>query len=257
MNQDRIAHECRTTVLTESFAMIHDDGRLGSWVRIATGDPSARYDLLSVADFGLLDENGLDVVAEDIRTAVALHNGERLLIYGRRDHERIEEGLMARLAGLQGSLKIESFETKGFVPDEPERAHVVVLTCMDWRLHGSPGALREALAEEMGDGCVLDADILTVAGGAMDLSRPSGRNAHVLRQLEPYLERDARIYLPCHTDCGKYGAEGTVERLRADLKLAGKAVGIRSTRGDDYDVFPCVAVVKDDMVKSSFLAGRW
>lgn len=186
-------------VLTESFAAIHEDHRLGEWVRNRTKDPEARYELFAVADLGRLNNKDLALLARDIAEAAG-ENG-RLLIYGRgAGIDYAIDGVCRRLPSeARSRLRVEPYEL-GLAGPMPRnglsRSSIVLLTASDRRLHGARGGIVGlVLANLSATREVAAVDVLTTRGSIEDLVRPTARLEHAHRQLAAYADILPTVFL--------------------------------------------------------------
>lgn len=224
--QNRIAHACKTTVLTLMDCHLHTaTTAVERLVRGITNDPQARFNLLTCMDFGWLSRDTIQILANDISAAVSLHHAERLLLYLDEPHRALAKALERELGPkVWEKLDVNVALIPEWALGEKRRLKGMIISCMDFRMHGSEGGLLAKTAETFG----IDLDaygILATAGGAKELtSFDLRRLAHVKDNMP---EDGEEIILLSHTDCGKYGGDAAfksgelqISRLRHDLHEA-------------------------------------
>lgn len=201
MNQERIAQACGTIVLADSLADIHLSGHVPAWVSCKTG--SSRYDLVSLPRLEAYHERTVEILAEDIGTAVSLHRNEKLLVYAAVLDDAFVDALKDRLSPLlEATLSMEAYEVGRGRDIGLEGSETLVISCMDWRLHGPEGGLIASLGEALGE----DAsrfDLLATAGGGKELTRSFPRWPLIRDKIRESGAK--RVIVLSHTDCGKYG----------------------------------------------------
>ncbi len=236
--QTEIAHGCSMTVVADPDSFIHNGETIpGALARTyPDGSPpeTRRYDLLAVPGLKYLPKNraAADLVVEDVLTAVGLHGAEDLLVVT-ADHCHTP---VVRCLTEHPRLKKVMRNIRGFTASsarKPNPMRTLVLTCMDWRMHG-PGGFAETMRRTFGlrDGFAQ----MTVPGAAkelMDGGRMTLRGEVVAGQIAPLIRRGlSRVIVVSHTDCGKYGGSGAFAgwgdqlcRLARDLDAAAAFFG--------------------------------
>ena len=210
--EKRIAAECRTTVLTVSDPAIHLSpvieqalSSLGS-----SAPDERRYDLLTLSRLHRLleadDPDTIGFVAEDIKTAVSLHTGERLVVATRGNPKELVARLKSHPTIASLDLIVNGVNLNQFT-SEREEATTAIVSCMDWRQHGSQGGLITAAIRAFGPAPYA---VLATAGGAKELAHDGQRYDLFLSELKS-LRSLKRLILTCHTDCGKYGGDTRFE----------------------------------------------
>ncbi len=221
--QKEIAHGCDLTVITESMPYIHHGPLIGTAYGQVFKGEIGRFDLLSVPSGKhlLKDPEWIDAVASDLLAALDLHKVEKALV---ATHSTQPRPLIQRLeerADLRGRVRIKGFTLP--YPRPYEETRTLVISCMDWRLHG-----RHGLVDQLtGTFSLSRFGILATAGGGKDLGTECGRSRMVMAQLETLSRSLTRVIICSHTDCGKYGgdkafagADDQQERLVADLEAS-------------------------------------
>lgn len=207
MVQERLALECRTTVISAAQAF---EGRTAALVSLVKErGHRGRFDLLTVLDpWELARPSGkalLDQVAADAALALKLHNGEQVLIAVEGDAEPIAAALKAHRAFRGAGVPIEGIDLRQAGRQADHQAPVlsaVAVTCMDFRQHD--GDLRQQLMRSLD---LPDTPaVLAMAGGAKDLDGVSLRSHLVRGQLQKIRQAGglSRIAMTCHTDCGAF-----------------------------------------------------
>lgn len=219
MTSEKIAHDCGVIALTDSLSTIHENQNLSEWVRTYSG--SERYDLVSLPDMENLDAEAIKVVAKDIATAVSLHRNEKLLIVTQTPIEKISTSIALIREQLPESvrehLQMDHYScniTKNNDLFWVQRSGTVVITCMDWRLHGSSGGILSKLSEAMQEDATTF-DLLATAGGGRELIEGNSRWEMVYNRISLYSVK--RIVVLSHTDCGAYGGRSAFHSPVAQL----------------------------------------
>lgn len=224
MTIEKIAHDCGVIVLTDSLSAIHTDENLSEWVRRYSG--SGRYDLVSLPDMENLDEKSIEVVAKDIATAVSLHRNEKLLVVTQTPKEKISKSIEL-IHGKLPELVRDHLQIHHYNCDVTEnenlflvqRADTLVISCMDWRLHGSSGGILWKLSEAMGEDAT-EFDLLATAGGGRELVDGNPRWEMICNRIASYYVK--RIVILSHTDCGAYGGNCA---FRSDIAQLAELTG--------------------------------
>jgi carbonic anhydrase len=199
--QKELAQGCEITVLTESASFIHHGGPIRDALRLQYDRETASYDLLSVPSLKIL--------------VASLTIQPRQLIRYLKDRE-----------DLKGRVTFKAFAVNR--PRRFEDQQTLVVTCMDWRLHGANGIDRF-----MGDAFNAPTyGVLATAGAAKELHPGTVRNDLFLSQLELVATKGLkRVILLSHTDCGKYGGDAafggtTAQRatLATDLEETARSI---------------------------------
>lgn len=210
--QRRIATDCRTTVLTAADPAVHLRSAIEqALASLGSSHPDERrYDLLTMARLERLveadDPDTVGLVVDDIKTAVGLHNGERLVIATRGNPKELVARLRSHptISGLD--LIVNGVNLNQFT-SEREEPTAAIVSCMDWRQHGSEGGLITAAIRAFGPAAYA---VLSTAGGAKEFAEDGPRYNTFLAELKS-LRRLKRLILTCHTDCGKYGGDEVFE----------------------------------------------
>jgi hypothetical protein len=228
--QNEIAHGCSLTVVAESTPYLHRGNVIADAARSAfksdliDGHP-VRYDLLAWPRRALLarDELAFDLLVGGIKTAIGLHNAERLLTVG-TGADMANLGLsFPEVAELKRAMGAFCFSRVTPPADYPPRA--AVLTCMDWRLHG-PGRVVPACQAAFG---FREAPAVLTVPGAAKLIADGSPEGSIIMDLVDALVHDGieTLYLVSHRDCGKYGGDAAfggdaaqTAKLTADLAAA-------------------------------------
>jgi hypothetical protein len=213
-----IAHGCALTVITEPQYLGSDD-LIPACLELMYPEiwkrkkKKTRYDLLSLPDMTAAAEDSLsfDLLVEDLRTAISLHQAEyAAIISDSPARASLAERLMQH-PQLQ-NIQVRHYWSKASLA----ATECLAVTCMDWRLHGTGGfapLLRAAFREPT-------ANVMTIPGVAKDLTAQSPRGRAVLTQLDRLASDGLRkLILAAHTDCGKYGGHGAFD---GDLEETGK-----------------------------------
>jgi len=223
--QEDIAHGCAITVVTEPHFVVQR-GLITKTLRrtfpavCASPAGDTRYDLLSAPGLDeIVDDNiRLELLVEDILTAVSLHQAEYLTVIA-------EEGTQARLLDRLSLVPdLSSLIMNGCRVPSPKTVGggLLALTCMDWRLHGYGGFLQElhrTTGQRVGG-------VMTIPGAAKDLTACTVRGRLAAAALYDLVGSGFRqVIIVSHTDCGKYGghagfagADEENERLIGDLR---------------------------------------
>ena len=226
--QERNAHGCSVTVVTAADPLIHHRGVIQRELAEDFGD-DARYDLLSFVDLPAAFEDGaIGQTAADIKTAVSLHNAENVLVVspdgdGSKYVKLLSEYFMAH----HRELCHDEFNILGshhWSVGESRPYGTLVVSCMDYRLHGPRGTLSKHLARTLPS----DYGLMTIPGVGKDIARHDAVRIDLLKkQLMAAIRRGVdHVVLVAHTDCGKYGGSksfGTYldefGALREDLRV--------------------------------------
>lgn len=222
-----IAHGCALTVITEP-CLAAADGLIPACLEVMCPaiwrqkKKKTRYDLLSLPSLAdaVEDSTVFDLLVGDLRTAISLHQAEYAAIIC--DDPLVRTLLAERLAQhpqLRGIQILHHWAKKSLAP-----AETLVVTCMDWRLHG-PGGFMAMVRTALGEPT---ADLMTIPGVGKDLRSGSLRGQVVLDQLGRLVSEGLlRLILVAHTDCGKYGGHAAfageldeADRLSRDLRAA-------------------------------------
>lgn len=198
----KIADGCSMTVVTESAATIHHDDMITSALT-RSFNYDAHYDLLAVPSLReLLKSNDhIQILANDVMTAVSLHHVESLLIAS------MSTGCAAQIRRriTQACPAIRNMHIRETTLERPRNLELhepLVLTCMDWRLHGANGfrsMMQGAFAVER-------FALMSTAGAGKELGHLGARTKMVLSQLSRFANAGVtRVIVLSHTDCGKYG----------------------------------------------------
>jgi hypothetical protein len=175
----------------------------------AFGSWPEHYDTLAFADMGMLRPENVDAwetLTTDLQTAIGLHGAEKVLVFGGASREN------CRVARL---LKADArFSRLNILPSRQEldtsfTARPLLISCMDWRLHGNQ-TMTSLVAERL---CIKQFHLLTTAGVAKELTSDTTRWRSVEQQVS-YLTVSGlvnRIILLNHDDCGKYGGSCAFE----------------------------------------------
>lgn len=267
VKQREIAHGCSMTVVTEPNPAIHMNGVIeaaldrtypeadgrGPVSRHGAGcGGERRYDLISVPGlkYAAKNDQTVELLAEDILTAVGLHGTENVLVVT-ADHSH--SPLVQKLDDhpkLKRALKC----VRGYTAKprrDPAAEKTLAVACMDWRLHGAGGfvgRLAEAFRLTAGFG------LMTLPGAAKELGADMPRGAALARELERLADKGLRrVILVSHTDCGKYGGDAAFsgppqqqERLRGDLAAARAFI---MSRLPGLAVSLAIAVIADSRVE--------
>ncbi len=226
--QKELAQGCEITVLTESASFIHHDGPISDALRLQYDRETASYDLLSVPSLkhATKDQAHLDLLVTDIKTALSLHRAEKILVASLTIQPRQLIRYLKDRDDLRGRVTFKAFAVNR--PRRYEEQQTLVVTCMDWRLHGASG-----IGRFMGETFNAPAyGVLATAGAAKELHPGTVRNDLFLSQMELIATKGLkRVILLSHTDCGKYGGDAafggiTPQRatLSADIDATAKAL---------------------------------
>ncbi|HJV32653.1 MAG TPA: hypothetical protein VJ694_01365 [Patescibacteria group bacterium] len=226
--QKEIAHGCEFTVLTESASFIHHGGPIRDALRLQYDRENASYDLLSVPSLkhATKDQAFVDLLVGDITTALSLHRAEKILVASLTIQPRQLIRYLKDRDDLRGRVAFKAFSVNR--PRRLEEQQTLVVTCMDWRLHGANGI---GMYVEKAFG-VAQYGLFATAGAAKELVPGTARNDLFLSQLDLVASKGLkRVILLSHTDCGKYGGdvafegvERQREKLSADLDAAADAI---------------------------------
>lgn len=231
--QKEIAHGCEITVLTESASFIHHGGTVTDALRLQYDRGSSRYDLLSVPSLkhATKDPKHVDLLVTDILTALSLHRAEKLLVAALTVHPRHLIRILKDRDDLRGRVQFKAFGVNR--PRRLEEQHTLVVTCMDWRLHGVQG-IGAYVGQAFGSPQYA---LLATAGAAKELHPGTTRNDLFLSQLGLMTSKGLkRVIFLSHTDCGKYGGDAAFdgrEKQRTAL-----VTGLETARQSLAEHFP-------------------
>lgn len=204
------------TLITESAASLHLDGHAERALRQTVGY-SGRYDLLALpsleAAMGFFDH--ADIVRSDLKAAVGLHQVERAFVLtDNKPFRDVIEKIDSRVYGT--NLRFAGYTDH--VSAAYGDGESLVVTCMDWRLHGPGGGLTNAIKKKFG----LDRfDLMAFAGAAKEVASGT-RRSFLMNQIDAALQRGLkRIILLSHTDCGKYGGRGAFRNADVEYRALG------------------------------------
>ncbi len=252
------AQDCSTLVLTETDPAIHEAGFIEQ-VLAGLGDGRSnndRYSLLSMIGLERLlkfdDPDTLDLVVGDILAALAPGNNGRLVVAARGNPAELVSRFRSHSDLAAADLKIYGVNLNLFTQDR-EPANQLIVSCMDWRMHGRAGGLIEAFYRSRGAGRY---SLLATAGGAKELASNMPRFNMIAAMLDESVRRKRQIktiYLTSHTDCDTYGAShmfGDNPReehlaLANDLYQAAKDL---SRRLPPVPVVPAIVTLRGDRV---------
>lgn len=250
--EQELAHGCDLTVVTVSDPCLHVPRRtIADAVNRKFGYRPDHYDLLSFASLGPMvnDREWRAVLLEDIGTAVSLHGAEKLLVAGPDYRSTVDLHGLLHLEQHKGKLPRNlSIECQVTPPGATPPPGPVVLTCMDWRLHGQP-ALRDILRRDLG---IKDYGLMTTPGVAKELRADGLRSALVIDQLERLARRGCldHLLLLAHTDCGKYGGHGAFpdaeQESAAYVRDLGEARNYLGKLFPDLRITVATVAVEDD-----------
>lgn len=228
----KAGHGCATAVIVETALAC--DSNINECLSRLYGTPGEataahhRYDLLSLPDLaGLLnEERRYAMLVEDIQIAVRLHHTERLAVIA---DNSVGRALAAKLAA---DPKLNGLTVSSDCPmAHAEGSDMLVIGCMDWRLHGPQGGFERKLAAASGrSGCA----VMTLPGAAKDIVPGSTRGQVALNIVRSMVKDRGlkEIILAAHTDCGKYGGRAAFAgpddemiRLTDDMRAAAEFLG--------------------------------
>jgi hypothetical protein len=246
----QIAHGCALTVVTEP-QYISNEGQIPACLELMYPEiwrrkkKKTRYDLLSLPDLAdtIEDSTSFDLLVEDLRTAIGLHQAEYVAIISDSPGRATLAERLIQHPQLQ-NIQVRHYWSKKSLA----AVECLAVTCMDWRLHGPGGfahLLRAAFREPA-------ANVMTIPGVAKDLTANSPRGTAVLAQLEQLVYSGLRkLILAAHTDCGKYGGHGGFDgelaetsKLTCDLRAAADLI----ERHCGLEVSLALAEIKNDRI---------
>jgi hypothetical protein len=215
----------------------------------AFGTDEDRYDLLAVPDLAaaLHDPGALQLLRGDVQTAIGLHGNERLLIASEQGGLLWGEGMLGDFQKDVGNVSvIETRRSNRGLGGEP-----IVLTCMDWRLHGRPHLAEALLNSPLR---LASYRLMTTPGVSKELGADSPRQRFIFGQLGRYWgSGPGRVVLLSHLDCGKYGGSRAFTSVKEeadayvrDMNAAAEALH-RSFPAVQVDM--AVAMLDDNAVR--------
>jgi len=245
--QEKIAHDCKTTVLTRASSALRYPDRLALWVERMTGSPD--YDLLTLPKFDILGSTTASVLTRDLSAAVTLHNGERLLSYTDTDLEPLFKMMRECMSKeMRENVRMDAYSIPYRIMPEIMPVDTVVIGCMDFRLHRNDAQIH-TLSQALGE----DAsgfDLFSTAGGGKELHYGQGRFEVVNDQLQRAKYRN--VIILSHTDCGKYGGAAAFKNaahqyasLAEDLAVA---CDLLRRNNQNLDVRAGIVHLEDDDV---------
>jgi hypothetical protein len=238
--RQRIATECRTIVLTASDPAIHAgpiiETALGSLGSTVGGE---RRHALLTADLSRLveadDPDTIGLVADDIKTAAALHGSRRLVVATRGNPRELLDRLRSHPTISSLDLIVNGVNLNQFTSEHGGPTAAIV-SCMDWRQHGVGGGLIAAAVRSYGPAAYA---VLATAGGGRDLVEASPRSNAIVSQLRS-MKTLKRVILTAPADASTSLRDLSL-RLHKALRLFHDRLGHR-------EIVTAIAMIEDGRV---------
>jgi len=257
--QERLAHACRTTLVTDVRVPNAHLARLIDHVsRMAAGD--GHFDQLTVPDLSVLvTPAGKDLLGQLVDEMVLLfdlHQGEQVVVATTQDPTPLVEAYRRTLeAALPTSIISKNPKPSVWglhVPATPSpMPETVAVVCADYRLHADDlgRKLRDAF------GLTSAPALYAMAGAAKDIESTTRRSRLALEELDRWrsISDVKRIILTMHTDCGACGGDGRYESK--EHQLAFLNYRLRCARDTVRKRFPFAEILtgvvhlKDDKIE--------